>query len=325
MPVNHHFTRLPPKKSPWFLFLPVCSHRSAWEDAWDSSPCMQHLTPPPNRKAALMLGLDEEVRPFEKLVSKSSQGGDCIVLQQHLLFYELWSFLSNTPPKKNIYQSLLHVSCELKAQEPNWPSFCWLLVTLVAYFNVGFVNAIAGCDDSVIVFVEVDFHPHHHLCLSSQGQGKRWKWDVVADQRNLIISCHLGRTHRKIASVRCQHVVRLVGADTRVSSAVTSIQPLVSKTAFANVIVHPLGPSVKGGGGKNNKCLNAQQATKVFFLGVFFWQNAHFKSGAVCLPVTGIRILPFQKTFPTKTKFKNSLFCFLKEFKLHSWTLHSLD
>lgn len=116
MPVNHHFTRLPPKKSPWFLFLPVCSHRSAWEDAWDSSPCMQHLTPPPNRKAALMLGLDEEVRPFEKLkVSKSSQGGDCIVLQQHLLFYELWSFLSNTPPKKNIYQSLLHVSCELKA------------------------------------------------------------------------------------------------------------------------------------------------------------------------------------------------------------------
>lgn len=35
--------------------------------------------------------LDEEIRPFEKIkVSKSLEGGDCIVLQQHLLFYELW-------------------------------------------------------------------------------------------------------------------------------------------------------------------------------------------------------------------------------------------
>lgn len=129
------------------------------------------------------------------------------------------------------------VSSRQMSHEPNWPSFHLLLVTLVAYFNVWFVNAIAGCVDSEIVFFFETTVLYRWI--STPTTTCDWKWDVVADQRNLIISCHLGRTHRKIASVRCQDVVRLVGADTRASSAVTSILPLVSKTAFANVIVHP--------------------------------------------------------------------------------------
>lgn len=213
------------------------------------------------------------------------------------------------------------VSSRQMSQEPNWPSFCWLLVTLVAYFNVGFVNAIAGCDDSEIVFVEVDFHPHHHLWHSSQGQGKRWKWDVVADQRNLIISCHLGRTHRKIASVRCQDVVRLVGADTRASSAVTSIQPLVSNTAFTDVIVHPLGPSVKGGGGKN-KCLDAQQATKVFFWGFFSDRMLILKGvQSVCLSQVS-ESCPSKKLFLQRQSLKIPFFVFWRS---SNCKLHSLD
>lgn len=126
------------------------------------------------------------------------------------------------------------VSSRQMSHEPNWPSFHLLLLAPVAYFNVWFVNAIAGCGDSEIVFfwdncfVEVDFHPHHHLWLK-MGCGSRPK-----ESHHFMSSWQ-----NTIASVRCQDVVRLVSADTRASSAVTSILPLVSKTAFANVIVHP--------------------------------------------------------------------------------------